>query len=91
MPLAIVKCASAQHVSLAIAFAKTNGVKVCVHTAGAHSSHAVVNGCVVIDLSLLRDVAVDPEARTATIAGGAMIGDVDKATKPHGLALPMGR
>jgi len=90
MPLAIIKCANANHVSLAITFARKNAVKVCVHTAGAHSSHAVVNNCVVIDLSLMRDVHVNPEGRTATVAGGAMIGDVDKATKPHGLALPMG-
>ena len=70
MPLAIVKCANAEHVSLAIGFAQKNEVKVCVHTAGAHSSHAVVNDCVVIDLSLLRNVTVDPETQTATIAGG---------------------
>jgi hypothetical protein len=90
MPAAIVKCANAKDISSAMAFAKHNSLKICIHTAGAHSSHAVVDDCVVIDLSLLREVRVDKVARTATVAGGAMIGDVDKATKPHGLALPMG-
>lgn len=90
MPIVIVKCANANDVSAAIAFGTKNSLRICVHTAGAHSSHAVVDDCVVVDLSLLREVRVDKATRTATVAGGAMIGDVDKATKPHGLALPMG-
>ena len=90
MPAVIVKCARATDVAAAIAYAKTNSLKICVHTAGAHSGHAVVTGAVVVDLSLLRGVVVDPSAKTANVAGGATIGDVDAATKPHGLALPMG-
>jgi hypothetical protein len=90
MPLVIVKCTNADEVGKVVSFAKTNEVKVSVHTAGAHSSYAVVDDSIVIDLSLMREVKVDPHSRTATVAGGATIGDVDKATKPHGLALPMG-
>jgi len=90
MPALIVKCASAKDVTAAIAFAKFNSYKISVHTAGAHSSQAVVDDSVVVDLSLLRKVHVNQATRTATVAGGATIGDVDKATKPHGLALPMG-
>lgn len=90
MPFVIVKCASAKDVTAAIAFAKENKLKICVHTAGAHSGQAVVDDAVVVDLSLLRGVEVDPSSKTVTVAGGAMIGDVDKACKPHGLVLPMG-
>jgi len=90
IPAVIIKCVSTKDISSAIEFAKQNSLTICVHTAGAHSSHAVVNDCVVIDMSLLREVCVDKVAKTATVAGGATIGDVDKATKPHGLALPMG-
>ena len=43
-----------------------------------------------IDLSLMRDVEVDPEARTARVGGGGTWGDVDRATNEHGLATPSG-
>lgn len=90
MPIIIVKCKMASEISATIKFAKVNKIPICVHTAGAHSSHAVVDNSCVIDLSLLRNVDVDPESRTATVQGGATIGDVDSACKPYGLALPMG-
>lgn len=90
MPFVIVKCASSKDVAAAIAFAKENKLKICVHTAGAHSGQAVVDDTVVVDLSPLRRVEVDPLSKTVTVAGGATIGDVDKACKPHGLVLPMG-
>jgi len=51
----------------------------------------VVTNCVAIDLSLMRNVAVDPGSKTVSIGGGAMIGDVDKACQPHDLALVMGQ
>jgi len=90
IPAVIVKCKNANDVAASIKFAKTNNIHICVHTAGAHSSHAVVDDCVTIDLSLLRSVTVDASTRQATVAGGATIGDVDSACKPFGLALPMG-
>ena len=90
MPIVIVRCKSVHDVTRTIEFARQKELSICVRTAGGHSSHAVVDGCVVIDLSLLRSVHVDPAARTVTIQGGATIGDVDSACKPHGLVLPMG-
>ena len=77
MPLAIVKCANADDVAATIAFARHNSAKICVHTAGAHSNHAVVDDSVVVDLSLLRSVQVDPSTRTAVVAGGAESGSLN--------------
>ena len=44
-----------------------------------------------IDLRRMNAVAVDPEARTATVAGGATMSNLDRATQPHGLATTGGR
>lgn len=90
MPKVIVKCKTPKDVAATISFAKKTNIKVCVHTAGAHSSMAVVDDCAVVDLSLLRSVEVDEKNSTATVGGGATIGDVDRACKPHGLGLTMG-
>ena len=48
------------------------------------------DGGVVIDLSLLKDIEVDPKARTVRVGGGATWGEVDRATNEHGLATPSG-
>ena len=51
---------------------------------------ALAPGAVTLDLSRLREVTVDPDARTATVGGGALLGDVDRATQEHGLATVLG-
>ena len=56
------------------------------HLAGT----ALVDGGLTIDLSPLRDVRVDPVARTVVAGGGCRLGDVDRATQGHGLATPLG-
>ena len=59
---------------------------------GGHNvaGHAVCDGGVVIDLSLMRAVTVDASARVAKVQGGALWRDVDAATQKHGLATPGG-
>jgi FAD/FMN-containing dehydrogenase len=59
---------------------------------GGHNvaGHAAGEGALMIDLSGLRAVDVDPDARVAHIAGGATWGDVDRASQVHGLATPGG-
>src|SRR4029079_17650616 len=49
-----------------------------------------VDDGVVIDLSLLRDIEVDPAARTVRVGGGCTWGEVDAATHEHGMATPSG-
>src|SRR3954451_4514695 len=90
-PALIARCAGPDDVAKAIAFARDHGLTVAVR-GGAHNG-AGLGSCddgVVIDLSLLRDVQVDPEARTVRVGGGCLWGEVDAATNEHGLATPSG-
>jgi FAD/FMN-containing dehydrogenase len=59
---------------------------------GGHgvAGHCVGDGSVVVDLRLMRQVSVDPAARTARVEGGALWDDVDPACQRHGLAMPGG-
>jgi len=89
-PAALIRCTTTEDVVAAVKFAAEHKIEVCVRSAGAHSAHAVVDECLVIDLSLMRTVTVSTAARTAEVAGGALIGDVDDACERACLALPMG-
>ncbi|CAE8612409.1 unnamed protein product [Polarella glacialis] len=88
-PLAFVMCKTTEDVSATVQYAKAAQLQICVRTAGAHSSHAVVDNVLCINLSLMRKVTVT-SAGTAEVEGGAMIQDVDDACAPSGMALPMG-
>jgi FAD/FMN-containing dehydrogenase len=90
-PAAVVRCSSVEDVRAALGFAVENGLEVTVR-GGAHnvSGAAVVDDGLVIDLSLLNQVSVDPEARRAKVGGGALLADLDAATQAHGLAVPAG-
>src|SRR3954447_5047985 len=90
-PALIARCAGPDDVGKGIAFARDHGPTLAVR-GGAHNG-AGLGSCddgVVIDLSLLRDVQVDPEARTVRVGGGCLWGEVDAATNEHGLATPSG-
>src|SRR6185295_268899 len=78
-------------VATAIKFARDHGLPVAVR-GGAHHGAGLssVDDGVVIDLSALRDVEVDPDAKTVRVGGGATWGEVDAATNEHGLATPSG-
>src|SRR4051812_43740508 len=90
-PVLIVRPTSAVEVARALAFARDAGVDVTVR-GGGHSAAgaAVADGAVMIDLSRMDDVRVDPEARRAYVGAGASLADLDAATAAHGLAVVAG-
>ncbi len=90
-PVAVAMCADEDDVRAAVRFAAENHLEVAVRC-GAHSMSGacVVDDGLVIDLSRMNQVSVDPAARRARVGGGALLGDLDAATQAHGLAVPVG-
>ena len=90
-PAVIARCKDAADVISAIKFGHENSLTVAVR-GGGHNGGGLgsVDNGLMIDLSLMRGVRVDPETRTAQVAGGAQFGDVDHATHAFGLAVPAG-
>jgi FAD/FMN-containing dehydrogenase len=90
-PGAVVRCADVDDVVTTVGTARDHGLLLAVRGGGHNvSGNAVCDGGLVLDLSAMRQVEVDPATRTVRAAGGATIGDVDRATQPHGLAVPLG-
>ena len=90
-PALIARCADADDVATAVGFARDYGLLLAVR-GGGHNG-AGLGTCddgVVIDLSLIRDVEVDPGNRTVRVGGGCTWNEVDTATNAHGLATPSG-
>jgi len=90
-PALIARCAVAADVAAAVSFARREGLDIAVR-GGAHSGPGFgsVDDGLVVDLSDLRGVDVDPTTRTARVHGGTLLGEVDAATHEHGLAAPFG-
>ena len=91
-PALIVRCSGAADIQRAVAFARERELLLAVR-GGGHSfpGYSMCNGGLVIDLSSLRGVRVEPEKKTAQVAGGAWIGDLDWESQQYGLATPMGK
>lgn len=90
-PALIAFCTDSDDVASALRFATLTGLEVAVRS-GGHSfpGLSLVEGGVVIDLSAMRQILVDPERRTARVQAGALLGELDRATQPFGLAVPSG-
>ena len=90
-PAMIARCVSPADVAAAVTFAATNGLEITVR-GGAHSMSgaSVADRGLMIDLSQLNQVSVDPQAKRARAGGGALLADLDAATQAHGLAVPVG-
>ena len=90
-PAMIIRCAGVSDVIAAVKFGRTSGLPVAVRS-GGHSfpGFSVADDAVVIDLSLMKGIRVDPEARTARVQAGALLRDLDRETQAFGLAVPSG-
>jgi FAD/FMN-containing dehydrogenase len=90
-PAVIARCLGAGDVATAFDYARTHGFDVAVRGGGHNpAGHCVLDGGLVIDLSLMRRVEVDGEARIARSEGGATWLDFDTATQAFGLVTPGG-
>jgi hypothetical protein len=90
-PALIARCTGVADVQAAVRFGREHDLLVSVRGGGHQvAGHAVADGGLMIDLSLMRGVRVDPEARTARALGGSLLGDLDRATQVYGMATTAG-
>lgn len=90
-PAVIACCESSRDVQLAVTAARTYGLGVSVRGGGHDwAGRAIRQDGLVIDLSPMRQVTIDPESRTALVCGGALAKDVVTAAEPHGLVAVTG-
>ena len=90
-PDIVVRCAGAADVIRALRFAKDHDLPIAVRGGGHNiAGNAVADGGLLIDLSPMKSVRVDPRARRAWVGPGATLGDVDRETQAFGLAVPTG-
>jgi FAD/FMN-containing dehydrogenase len=90
-PALVVRCSGVADVIASVKFAREYKLPVSVRSGGHNvSGSALCTDGVVIDLSGMRSVRVDPERKTVRAEGGATLGDIDHATQAFGRAVPMG-
>jgi FAD/FMN-containing dehydrogenase len=90
-PGVIARVATEDDVVRAVAFARSNGLRLAVKGGGHNiAGSALVDGGLVVDFERMKRVTVDPKARTARVEPGATLADVDRATQEHGLLVPTG-
>ena len=90
-PAVIARCAGVPDVIAALAFARRTGLEVAVRS-GGHSfpGLSVCDDGMVIDLGSMKQIQVDPVARTVRAQAGVLLGELDRATQAFGLAVPTG-
>ena len=90
-PAMIIRCAGVSDVIAAVKFGRASGLPVAVRS-GGHSfpGFSSVEDGVVLDLSMMKGVRVDPERRTARVQAGVLLGELDRETQAFGLAVPSG-
>jgi FAD/FMN-containing dehydrogenase len=90
-PAVIARPTGTADVVAAVEFAREADLEIAVHGGGHNvAGLSVVDGGLMIDLSPMNGVFVDPRERTVRVQGGATLGDVDHETQLHGLATALG-
>jgi len=90
-PAIIVQASDASDVARSIEFARAQGLEIAVRS-GGHSfpGHSMNNDGLVIDISRMTNIQIDPQQRTAWAQPGALAGDFANAAQEYGLAVPFG-
>src|SRR5215470_3049559 len=90
-PALIARCRNAADVAASVIFARDHRLTIAIRCGGHNvAGYAVHDGGLMIDLTLMNGVRVDPGLDRAVVEGGAIWGDVDAATTPFGRATPGG-
>jgi hypothetical protein len=90
-PFLIARCADVADVIAAVNFAREQELPIAVRSGGHNGpGHGTVDDGLVVDLSMMKGVRVDPTNRTVRVGAGCTSGDVDHATHPFSLAVPFG-
>ncbi len=90
-PAAVVRCLGTADVIAGVRFAREHDLLLCAKGGGHNiAGLAVADGALLLDMSLMRGVWVDPARRTARAQAGCLLGDVDRETQVHGLAAVLG-
>jgi FAD/FMN-containing dehydrogenase len=90
-PALVLQPTSPTSVAAAVGFARDRGLLLSIKGGGHNmAGTSIAERGLTLDMSRLRDVAVDPDARLAQVGSGCLLRDVDRATQAHGLATPLG-
>ena len=90
-PALIARCTGTADVVAALRFARAQGLEIATRGGGHNvAGNAVNNGGIVIDLSLMKEIDVDPDRRVARAQAGVVWGELDRETQRYGLATPGG-
>ena len=90
-PALVARCIGVSDVLAGVRFARESGIALSMKGGGHNiSGLAVAEGGLMLDLSLMRGVWVDPRSRTARAQAGCLLGDVDRETQLHGLLAVLG-
>ncbi len=90
-PVLVARCLGVGDVIAAVNFAREHGIALTIKGGGHNiSGLAVADGAIMLDMSSMRGVMVDADARIARVQAGCLLGDVDRETQVHGLAAVLG-
>jgi FAD/FMN-containing dehydrogenase len=90
-PALIARCTDQDDVVTAVNYANEKGEDIAIRSGGhGIDGFCMPEGALVIDLSPMKGIEVDPETKIVRIEGGVLLGEMDAATQEHGLVVPAG-